>query len=73
MKNITFSQLLEKYPLSDKEMALLFSIPERTVKSWRLGERQPAPYVLLMMRYILGLHFEGGLVYNGKAEKAERT
>lgn len=76
MKNITFSQLLERYPLSDAEIALLFSIPERTVRSWRLGQREPAPYVLLMMQYILGLHYEGGLVYNVKAadtyKKADR-
>lgn len=64
---MTFKQLMKKYGLTDHDVAVLFGIPERTVRSWRLGERQPIDYVFRMIEFILR-HFDGGIT-NGSKKK----
>lgn len=71
MANVTISELMSRYGVNDREMSLLFNIPERTVLAWRTGYRCPPDYVVSMISYILGLHFEGGLVYGKKATEKE--
>lgn len=65
---MTFKQLMQKYCLSDHEMSILFKIPERTIRSWRLGERKPTDYVFGMIEFILR-HFDKGVCYGSKKKE----
>ena len=69
---MTISEIMSEYSLSDRDISVLFNIPDRTVKAWRYEQRVPPPYVLEMIRYICELHFEEGLSYGQeKSQKAD--
>lgn len=69
---MTISEIMAKHSLTDRDISVLFNIPERTVRSWRYGERVPPDYLIEMIRYICELHFEEGLSYGKeKGQKAD--
>lgn len=46
-------KLCEHYGISQTELSKRFGIPYRTVQDWYSGSRQPAPYIVNMLKELL--------------------
>lgn len=51
--NMSIEELVDEFISVTKETIKSACIPKRTLHSWKSGEREPAPYLLVMMAYIV--------------------
>lgn len=51
--DMSIEELTDKFMSATKGSVKEACIPKRTFYSWKSGEREPAPYLLVMMAYIV--------------------
>ena len=48
-----YNELIEAYDVDEAYLHSALGIPKRTLQSWRLGERQPAGYLMELLTYFI--------------------
>ena len=50
---MTYKELMHNYNIDENYLNIALGIPKRTLQSWRLGERQPAKYLMELITYFV--------------------